>query len=463
MKHRTLSILLFSGLLALHFQSSPLAAQEYPNAYDLDVVSTAPPEPDVPLIDPSSLGIDGTDRSSDESIAFVSGAGNSDLVIEADGMEEEDAPADVSSSSTGGSQSYTIRKGDTLGSISRKFFGTTKYWQKIASANGISDPASLKVGRKIRIPSVGKSVTRRKRKVRKYSPPPVETVTPPALQLPPVSGGNDQVLYSDAGLPQVILPGTEKKDDDSRRMVNFEGMTGLVHTMAAYPLGKGKFSTAFGVIWNKIIKRDGTRLVNGEDGDYYQFPIAMTYSAEDFEIGMQLPFESYDIYAPITYNFRDGTDSGMGDASLRLKFSSQNDNMASCLGFGAIFPTSDRTIGNDESDNAWELFGGVSTKRKEGGNFHLNCGYEAGSGNTAHEGVFVNVGFEYLANESFSFMGEVNAYNRVNEGRSTDLTLGLRYFVKEGMALTLAAPIALSNDMFFGYDYRLEGQLQYHY
>ncbi len=465
MKNRTLSVILLSGLLALHLQTSPLAAQEYPDAYDLDVVSTAPPEPEVPLIDPSSIGIDGSEHSSDETIAFVSGEGGSDVSIEADGMEEDEPAPAVSSGNSGGSQSYTIRKGDTLGSISRKFYGSTKYWKKIAAANGISNPASLKVGRKIVIPSVGKTVTKRKRKVRSYAPPAIETstVTPPALQLPPVTGGNDQVLYSDKGLPPVILPGTEKKSDDSKRMVNFDGMTGLVHTIAAYPLGKGKFSTAFGVIWNKIVKRDGTRLVNGEDGDYYQFPIAMTYSAEDFEIGMQLPFESYDIYAPITYNFRDGTDSGMGDASLRLKFSSQNENMASCLGFGAIFPTNDRAIGNTENDNAWELFGGVSTKRKEGGNFHLNCGYEAGSGNTDHEGVFVNVGFEYLANESFSFMGEVNAYNRVNNGRSTDLTLGLRYFVKEGMALTLAAPIALSNDMFFGYDYRLEGQLQYHY
>ncbi|HEY9068674.1 MAG TPA: LysM peptidoglycan-binding domain-containing protein [Candidatus Ozemobacteraceae bacterium] len=462
MKNRTLSLLLLSGLLALHLQASPLAAQEYPNAYELDTISTAPPAPDVPLIDPGSIGMRGS-GGDDESIAFVSGD-TPDLSIEADGMEE-DTPTEAAPSTSGGSQSYTVRKGDTLGSISRKFFGTTKYWKKIASANGISNPASLKVGRVLRIPALGKGVTKRVRKTRTYRAPAVETPveTPPALQLPPVSGGNDQVLYSDKGLPQVILPGTEKKDDDSRRMVNLEGMTGLMHTMAAYPLGKGKFSTGFGVVWNKIVKRDGTRLVNGEDGDYYQFPIALTYSAEDFEFGLQLPFESYDIFAPVTYNFRDGEDSGMGDASLRLKFSSQNDNMASCLGFGAIFPTSDRKIGNDESDNAWELFGGVSTKRKEGGNFHLNCGYEAGSGNTAHEGVFVNVGFEYAANESFTFMGEVNAYNRVNNGRSTDLTLGLRYFVKPGMAVSLAAPIALSNDMFFGYDYRLEGQLQYHY
>ena len=77
--------------------------------------------------------------------------------------------------------------------------------------------------------------------------------------------------------------------------------------------------------------------------------------------------------------------------------------------------------------------------------------------------MFFNVGFEYSANPSFTFMGEINAYNRIGNGRSTDLTLGMRYHVKPGMALTLAAPIALSNDMFFGYDYRLMGSIQYNY
>ncbi|HNV69906.1 MAG TPA: hypothetical protein PKO06_09425, partial [Candidatus Ozemobacteraceae bacterium] len=259
------------------------------------------------------------------------------------------------------------------------------------------------------------------------------------------------------------LPGMEKKDRNEQVGVTMEGLTGLTRTFAAYPLGKGLFSTSFGVIWNKITKRDNNRLQNGEDADYWQFPMAITYSGEGFEGALQLPFESYDVYAPLTYNFRDGTDSGMGDAALRLKFSSQNDNMASCIGVGAIFPTNDRRIGNTDNDNAWEVFGGVSTKKKEGGNLHLNGGYQASAGNTSHEGVFVNVGFEYAANPSFTFMGEINSYNRVNDGRATDLTLSMRYHVKPGMSLTLAAPISLQNEMFFGYDYRLQGQLQYHY
>jgi len=69
----------------------------------------------------------------------------------------------------------------------------------------------------------------------------------------------------------------------------------------------------------------------------------------------------------------------------------------------------------------------------------------------------------YKANDSFNFMGEINNYNRVNDGGVTDLTLSMRYFVKPGMTFTLSAPISLKNDTFFGYDYRLQGQLQYHY
>lgn len=369
-----------------------------------------------------------------------------------------------------GYQTYTIKKGDTLGSISKKFFGSTQRWKEIAKANNISNAAKIKVGQVLEIPTTqseqGQGTTYRQRTRYISSPPTTAPAQAPmnSLPLPPVTQGEDAVLYSESGLPQIILPGERvrrnKKDDNH---VAFNGLTGLVNTFAAYPLGENMFSTAFGMVWNKITRRDGERLENGEDADFWEFPILMTYAGENFEVAFKLPFESYDVFAPITYNFRDGSDSGMGDAQLRLKFSSQNDEMASCLGLGAIFPTSDITIGNTENNNAWEVFAGLSSKRKEGGNIHLNGGYQAGDGNTTHEGVFGNIGFDYAPNESFTFMGEINFYNRINNGRSTDLTLGLRYHVKPGMSLTLASPIALSNDMFFGYDYRLQGMLQYHY
>jgi len=374
----------------------------------------------------------------------------------------------IEEDTTTGYQTYTIRKGDTLGSISKKFFGSTQHWKKIASANRITDASKIKIGQVLEIPTTdydrGQGVTYRQRTRYISSPPTTAPAPTTSLPLPPVTQSGDAVLYSDSGLPQIILPGEQsssRKGTDYH--VSFNGLTGLVNTFASYPLGENVFSTAFGMVWNKITRRDGQRLENGEDGDYWQFPILLTYAGENFEVAFKLPFESYDVFAPISYNFRDGSDSGMADTELRLKFCSQNDEMASSLGFGAIFPTSDITIGNTDNNNAWEVFAGLSSKRKEGGNFHVNGGYQAGDGNTNHEGVFVNAGFEYDPNESFTFMGEVNFYNRVNNGRSTDLVLGMRYHVKPGMSLTLATPIALSNDMFFGYDYRLQGLLQYHY
>ncbi len=435
---------------------------------------------------------------------------------------EDSSSADsnwVGDSVTTGYQTYTIKKGDTLGSISKKFYGTTTKWKLIAETNNISNPGAIKIGQLLEIPATklekGQGSLMRHQSKNNFrstaysnqmfndynntpqlgyqsypepiyqpisaygdgtigssydamptAPSPNESST--NLPLPPVTSNDDAVIYSDAGLPQIILPGSDnskfKLKSEETSAVCFNGLTGLVNTYSAFTLGENKFSTAIGFMWNSIEKREGRRLIAGEDGDFYRFPFILTYSGENFEVAFVLPVESYDVYAPVTYNFRDGSDSGIGDCELRFKFSSQTDDMATCIGLGAFFPTSDINIGNAETDNAWEIFGGISSKRKEGGNIHLNGGYRGSSkDNTDHEGVFVNVGFDYRANDSFTFMGEINHFDGTNNGKSTDLTLGMRYHVKEGMSLTFAAPISLSNDMFFGYDYRLQGMLQYHY
>ena len=417
---------------------------------------------------------------------------------------------------TTGYQTYTIKKGDTLGSISKKFFGTSTKWKLIAETNNISNPASIKIGQIIEIPATklerGQGSLMRHQPQNNYrstaysemyndnysnnipqigfpnyQEPVYESIPtfgegtigqsydamptapePENLKLPPVTSNDDAVVYSNAGLPEIILPGSNndrfKLKSDEKYDVSFNGLTGLINTYSAFTLGDNKFSSAIGFVWNSIEKRDGQRLVAGEEGDYYRFPFILTYSGENFEVAFVLPVESYDVYAPVTYNFRDGTDSGIGDCELRFKFSSQTDEMATCIGLGAFFPTSDISIGNTETDNAWEIFGGISSKRKEGGNIHLNGGYRGSSSDkTEHEGVFINVGFDYKANESFTFIGEINHFDGTNSGKSTDLVLGSRYYVKDGMSITLAAPISLSNDSFFGYDYRLQGMLQYKY
>lgn len=54
-----------------------------------------------------------------------------------------------SRSSGGGGSSYTVRSGDTLSTIASKY-GTS--WSKLASANGIGNPNSIRVGQTLTIP-----------------------------------------------------------------------------------------------------------------------------------------------------------------------------------------------------------------------------------------------------------------------------------------------------------------------
>lgn len=53
-----------------------------------------------------------------------------------------------------GSHTYTVKEGDTLASISRKFYKTSKRWREIRDANEkkIDDPDNLKAGLTLKIP-----------------------------------------------------------------------------------------------------------------------------------------------------------------------------------------------------------------------------------------------------------------------------------------------------------------------
>jgi LysM repeat protein len=55
---------------------------------------------------------------------------------------------------SGRSRSYVVKSGDTLASISRKFYKTSGRWKKIRDANAdkIDDPQNLKVGETLTIP-----------------------------------------------------------------------------------------------------------------------------------------------------------------------------------------------------------------------------------------------------------------------------------------------------------------------
>ncbi|MBI5865736.1 MAG: LysM peptidoglycan-binding domain-containing protein [Planctomycetes bacterium] len=56
--------------------------------------------------------------------------------------------------SSGGGQTYTVKSGDNLSKIAKKFYGDANKWNKIYNANKsrISNPNKLKPGTKLIIP-----------------------------------------------------------------------------------------------------------------------------------------------------------------------------------------------------------------------------------------------------------------------------------------------------------------------
>jgi nucleoid-associated protein YgaU len=49
---------------------------------------------------------------------------------------------------------YTVRPGDTLEGISLRFYGSGRYWRRIAERNRIADPLRLRVGARLSLPSL---------------------------------------------------------------------------------------------------------------------------------------------------------------------------------------------------------------------------------------------------------------------------------------------------------------------
>lgn len=48
--------------------------------------------------------------------------------------------------------SYTVKKGDTLSAIARKFYGNANQYQKLATYNNIKNPNIIRIGQIIKIP-----------------------------------------------------------------------------------------------------------------------------------------------------------------------------------------------------------------------------------------------------------------------------------------------------------------------
>src|SRR5438128_9160589 len=64
------------------------------------------------------------------------------------------ASSKKNASKKGGSRTYVVQSGDTLASISRKFYKSSARWERILNANkeNIQNPAKLKVGQSLVIP-----------------------------------------------------------------------------------------------------------------------------------------------------------------------------------------------------------------------------------------------------------------------------------------------------------------------
>ena len=56
--------------------------------------------------------------------------------------------------SGGANQSYTVKSGDNLSAISKRFYGSASNYSKIAAASNISDPNLIRAGQQITIPVI---------------------------------------------------------------------------------------------------------------------------------------------------------------------------------------------------------------------------------------------------------------------------------------------------------------------
>jgi LysM repeat protein len=103
----------------------------------------------------------GTSLSGDSVVTRVEAARlrNENLNLHRQIEEGRPRPAATKSPSkhkekSGDSQTYTVQEGDTLASISRRFYKTSKRWREILNANEkkIDDPDNLKAGQTLKIP-----------------------------------------------------------------------------------------------------------------------------------------------------------------------------------------------------------------------------------------------------------------------------------------------------------------------
>lgn len=102
-----------------------------------------------PTVDPSLLKVGTKLRIPSSATASAASAGTTA------GSTKVNAGSSAGGQSSTG-DTHVVGSGDTLASIARKYYGNTKYWEKLYAANRDvigGDPAALKVGQKLKLPT----------------------------------------------------------------------------------------------------------------------------------------------------------------------------------------------------------------------------------------------------------------------------------------------------------------------
>ncbi len=109
-------------------------------------------------IDEVMMMEEGMDKEMDEKDEMMS---DDDKMADDDGMmsDKDGMMAAEIMLMEDGSTPYTVVAGDTLGSISRRAYGASKYWSVICSANELADCNLIHIGDELMLPSAGDAMS----------------------------------------------------------------------------------------------------------------------------------------------------------------------------------------------------------------------------------------------------------------------------------------------------------------